>query len=371
MSQDDTGAREEGDGPATDRGDRSGQLRVRLQRFGFSEKEVDAYLSIVDRGRAKPSTIAEAADVSTSYVYELCEQLEANGLVSVEDHRTPTVVQAKPPSAAFDRLIEDLQSVSETVAQRYEQPAETEAHFTVIKSRPTLLKALEAAIDEADEEIAIQVSDRVLSDLRPALERAVDRGVMVLLVLVTDRESIGDLDLAPVADVVRVGIAGMPTFVSVDQRIGAIAPPEVLDWTHSEEAAISFVQEQVAPILVGSFLGNYWPLSEEMLVCRPRDLPRTYDSFRPAIFDATQHLRAGHDIHARIRGRPARTTQEYQDLDGEVVDTSQSLVAPCESAGFEETLYVDRGEETITVGGQGAFLEAYEARRVRLVPGDS
>jgi len=44
-----------------------------LHRFGFSDKEVDTYLTLLAHGEAKASTIAEAAGVSKRYVYSVSE----------------------------------------------------------------------------------------------------------------------------------------------------------------------------------------------------------------------------------------------------------------------------------------------------------
>lgn len=344
-----------------------GQIRDRLGQFGFSEKAIDAYLSIVDHGRVKPSTIAEEANVSTSYVYQVCAQLEEDGLITVDDHRTPAVIHANPPGSAFDHLIDELESVSEAVASRYERPQEPEERFRVVKSRSTLIDGFVEMIDEAESEIAIQVTRGIIPDLRPALRRAIDRGVLVLCVVATEGRTVNDLHLDEVATVVRVGIDEMPTFVSVDQQSGALAPPGVTNWSHTDDAAISFVQENLAPILLGSFLGNYWPMSEEIMVRRLRELPRTYTWFRPAVYDATTHLRAGHDVIATLETRPTKSDQQFEQLEVPVVDTCQNMVEPRTSSfGFENNLVVEVDGEHRSVGGRHAFLEDYEATSVTL-----
>jgi len=67
-------------------------LRDLLGRFGFSAKEIDTYLTLLEHGEAKASTIAEAAGVSKRYVYSVSETLEARGFVDVDDHVVPTVL---------------------------------------------------------------------------------------------------------------------------------------------------------------------------------------------------------------------------------------------------------------------------------------
>jgi len=68
----------------------------RLERLGLSEKEIDTYLSILEHGEAKASTIADDAGVSKRYVYSVSEKLEDRGFVEVNDHAVPTLIRANP-----------------------------------------------------------------------------------------------------------------------------------------------------------------------------------------------------------------------------------------------------------------------------------
>ena len=350
-------------------------IRGLLQRYGFSEAAADAYLSVVERGSATVSTVAEAADISTSHVYDVCDELETDGFVAVKSDRTPTVVRAVPPERAFDSLRTDLDALQSAVTERYQRPETNDEDLTVVKSRATILRRLRSYIRAAESEVVIQLPARRLPEVADALRAARERGVLVLLSLCGDadlvRETLpaADASLDGVASVVRLARSGMPSLLAVDRRRGFISPATMLGWDHDDTRAITFAQADVADILIGAYLGNYWPLGDELLVSRPPDLPRTFEQFRPVVFAAALHRRAGRAVGAECYVRETGTDEPFETRRGEVVGVRQNLLTPGSSDfGFENSLRVDFGGETVRIGGREAFLEEYEARQVTLRP---
>ncbi|KAA9398595.1 transcriptional regulator [Haloarcula sp. CBA1130] len=342
-------------------------VRDRLQQYGLSETEADTYLAVVETGPATARTVAETAGISTSYVYDICDSLAADGFVTVDDHRTPTVIRATPPSEAFGALKRELDTLETAVQSRYEDNSTEDNSFEVVKSRPTIVKRLEQHIDAADCEVVLQLPARRLPDLREPLRRARERGILVLLTLSGyDPESM-PLELDGVANAVRLGLDGAPSLLATDQQRGLVSPATMLSWDHDETNAITFTQEAVAAVLVGSYLGNYWPIGEEVLVSRPPSLPVRYDMFRHVVFTTTLALRAGESVVADLYARPTGSDGEFEMLTGKVVDVRQNLLEPTRSDfGFENSLVIDTGQERITVGGYGAFLEDYEVKHTTL-----
>ncbi len=344
-------------------------LVERLQRFGLSETEASVYLAVVDRGRAEPSTIASDADVSTSYVYQICDRLDRQGLVSVDDHRSPTVVRAHPPSDALRRRVRQLDDTVSEVDDRYQRPADDMDSLEVVRSRSTIYKRLRERIESADAEVFLTLPAEAVPEVADALRAAVDRGALVLLAV---GGSLGEaLPDGPegVATVVRSWVRGMTAYLCVDQERGVVAPKSVLDWEHGDGEAIGFRNRSVALAVEGSFLGTVWPASTEVMTRLPSPLPREYGRVRSAVYDATLHLRAGRTVRVRADARPVGTDGERRTVSGTLVDTRQSLVAPT-TGGFamENGLYVDTGDGRVSVGERGAFLEDYEADHVSLLP---
>jgi len=337
-----------------------------LERMGFSDKEIDTYLTLLEHGEAKASVIADAAGVSKRYVYSVSETLAARGLVEVNDHVVPTTIRANPPDEVVERLKTDVEAMRAGLEQRYSSTEASDEQFEVIKSRVTVLKRIRGLIDEADTQVTLSVPASHLSDVADELRAAVDRGVLVLLI-VSDVD--GTPDVAGIASVVRVWEEPMPTMLAVDGRIGVVAPTEMLLRSNTGQQAIVFAQQQLGPVIVGSFLGNYWPVAKEVAVAEPADLPGTYTDLRHAAFQATLHMQAGTDLRARVEGR-STTADEAVELEGRVTDVRQGLVVPPNNEfPVEHSLVVETDDRTYSVGGKGAFVEDIEADVVTLLDG--
>lgn len=333
-----------------------------LRRFGLSDKEVDTYLTLLEHGEAKASTIADAAGVSKRYVYSVSEALEERGFVEVNDHVVPTTIRAVPPEDVIRRLRSDVESMQPGLQERYAEAEPTAEQFEVVKSRVTVLKRIRGLIDAADSEVTLSIPLEHLDEVETELREAVDRGVLVLLI-VTGEDDLPDLE--GVASAVRVWREPMPTMVTVDQSVGAVAPAEMLLRSNSDRQAIVFAQEQLGPVLVGSFFGNYWPAAEEVATADPADLPVSYENFRHAVFQATLHIRADTPLRAAVEG--LFTDDGAAAIEGRVVETRQGMMTPANNEfPVQHSLVVETEDGEVTVGGPGAFVEDVEAERVTL-----
>ncbi|WP_277556016.1 TrmB family transcriptional regulator [Halobaculum limi] len=344
-----------------------------LKRFGLSDKEVDTYLTLLEHGEAKASTVAEAAGVSKRYVYSASEELEARGFVTVNDHVTPTTIRANPPAEVVDRLAADAESMRPALEARFSRAETTQEPFEVVKSRVTVVKRIRRAIEEATMEVALSFPLDRLDEVADDLRAAVDRGVLVLLIVTGVDESVDDrtLDLDGVASAARAWSQPMPSMLTVDGRTGVVAPAEMVARSNSGKQAIVFSQQQLGPVIVGSFLGNYWPAAAEVVVADPAPLPASYGDFRHTVFQAELHRRAADGVVAHVTGRLTATGEEVT-LTGEVVAVNQGLVAPANNDfPIQHTLTLDVDGDHVTVGGLGAFVEDVEAERVELRPLES
>jgi sugar-specific transcriptional regulator TrmB len=342
-----------------------------LEQFGLSGKEVDTYLALLELGEAKATAVADAAGVSKRYVYSVSEELEARGFVEVNDHVVPTTIRARPPEEVVAALSRDVEAIGPALAERYSRSAPTEEGFEVVKSRPTVRKRLSTLVEGAGSELAVALPESSLAGLRSELAAAVDRGVLVL-VLVTGVEGAVATSFVDVASAVRAWRAPMPVLATADGRTGVLAAREVVTRSDADSRALVFTQEQVAPVLVGSFLGNYWPVAEEVHVADPAPLPATYTAFRQAVLHAALHRRAGREVRAVAEGRSVHDGgADRTSLAGRVVDVRQGLAEPVtNSFPVEASLVVESPEATVSVGGPGAFVEEFEADRVTLERAD-
>lgn len=341
-------------------------LAARLEQLGLSEKEVDTYLSILRTGEAKASEIADDTGVSKRYVYSISESLEERGFVDVDDHVVPTTIRARPPQEVIDSLTDQLTEMESALDDRFADTEREPQQFDVIKSRVTVVKRLSEYIANAESEVMLSVPQKHLSEIASELSAAVDRGVLVMLV-VNSADRLDAADVAGKASVARAWKQEMPIMLTVDGQYGLVAPADMVIRTNSDQRAIAFVQQQIVPILSGSFLGNYWPMATEVHVAEPRDLPATYHSFRHLVLQATLRLRADEDVTITADVQPVQATDDPGTIEGRIVDTRQGMAEPQTNAyPIEHTLVVELDDETVTIGGPGSFLEDYEAGEARL-----
>ncbi|WP_266080261.1 TrmB family transcriptional regulator [Haladaptatus caseinilyticus] len=339
-----------------------------LRQFGLSEKEVDTYLAILDQGEAKASTVADDAGVSKRYVYSTSEKLAERGFVEVNDHVVPTMIRANPPEQVIGTLADRVETMRPALDERYSATASDPDQFEVIKSRVTVIKRIENRLADASEEITLSIPYEHLPEVANELGAAVERGVLVLLVVSgVHQDTIDESEFEGIASAARAWREPMPTTLTVDQRFGLVAPTEMILRSNSDKQAITFAQEQLVPVLVGSFLGNYWPMANEVYTTAPTELPQTFQDFRHAVLQATLHLRANHPVHARVRAHPVGSENGQVTVDGKIVDIRQGLIEPASNAFPVETALVlntENGEKSI--GGSGSFIEDFEAETVSL-----
>jgi len=340
-------------------------LENRLSQLGLSDKEVETYLTILEFGEAKASTVAEAADVSKRYVYSISEELESRGFVTVNEHSVPTTIRAVPPGEVIASLKSDLDRMEPALEDQYSSTEESHDQFEVIKSRVTVLDRIAGRIDGADEEVVIAVPQDRLGQLSEPLSRAVKRGVLVVALVSNVGEEPPDVD--GLVSVARSWTEPMPTMVTTDSRSGLVAPTEIITRSTSDQHAIAYSQEQLGPVIVGSFFGNYWPIATELHVAPPHELPGTYHEFRGAVYQSTLHLKNETPLRARIEGRWVGDEGDATTIAGRVVETRQGLVRPVtNSFPVEAAIVVEIDGETYSVGGEGAFIEDFEAEAVTL-----
>jgi hypothetical protein len=165
-----------------------------------------------------------------------------------------------------------------------------------------------------------------------------------------------------VADVVRYWGESLPFLYAVDEEAAMIGDAGILSGAHDvDEDAVVVSEGNLAGAIFGLYLGTYWQVSTELHVAEPDPLPKHYDWFRRAALHAILHDRAGVDLHAEVE------TDSGARVSGAVCEIRQPFVAPSTNDfTLETSLFLDTGDDVISVGGPGSFLEDYEAEAVTL-----
>lgn len=80
------------------------ELKLNLQSFGFSEKEVDVYIALLELGKATVSKISLHAGINRTTGYDILGSLVSKKLVSVSGKEPKQEYSAEPPTAITEYL---------------------------------------------------------------------------------------------------------------------------------------------------------------------------------------------------------------------------------------------------------------------------
>ncbi len=339
-------------------------LREELSVFGLSDGEINTYLAVLSRGEAPTSAIAESADVTQRAVYNIAERLEDRELVRVNDHASPTTIRALPPDEAISNLADRLESITPALEEQFNETQPKAPEVQMLKSRETAIKRMRRAISQAENEIAIAIPEYVYLDIEPVLRSAVERGVLVFLL-------IGDIDdiqehksrFADSADIVRCWNESFPLIYAVDDEVAMIGSTEILSEVHTAEDVVSVKQGHLAGSVLGLLLSAYWPSGTEVHLTDPDSLPKTYTWFRQAILHAFLHQRRGADLSATVE------TTDGEQITGKITEIRQAFTEPSTNDfTLETSIYIQTDDGEVSIGGPGAFMEDYEAESITLRP---
>jgi len=346
------------------------RIREHLRAFGLSTTEVETYLAVVRRGAATTGEVADAADVSQGYVYEVAETLVDRGLVTVDESASPTVLRARPASEAVAELSARVSDLQSAIEDAYAEPDPTEVGFEVVRSRRTVERRANRYLADATHEAFVVVPATAFADLRESMAAAVDRGVFVYcMLLAPDADIVADFGQC--AHVVRTWAGRPQIFVLSDSRAGLVGSHGVLTGRHGDEYAVAFGQPEVANGFFGNMVSNVWPMGQLRYCADPPALPATFEYFRNGVTTAAQHLDAGRDLLADVTVADTGTDHELA-LDGVPVrEAKQSLVPPVTSDfPVENALVVETESGPASIGGDSPgfdpYFEDFAARSITL-----
>lgn len=343
--------------------DRNGaELRNELAALGLSDNEIDTYLALLSRGKATTSDVSEDADVTQRAVYNIAERLEDRGLVRVNEHASPTTISPIQPTEAIGNLTERLESITPALEDLFDEAETDLPEIQIVKSRDTALKYLREAISEASHEILVAIPEHVFPAVEAELRDAIDRGLLVFLLIGEMDEADADASrFTGVADVVRYWNESLPFIYAVDDQSAMIGDATIASGTHSDGEVVAVSKSQLTGAVLGMYFSAHWPAATELVVTDSDPLPQTYDWFRHAVLQAMLHHKAGVDLWVDIE------TKDGSSFSGPLTQIHQAFIEPTTNDfTLENSFYIETEDRVITVGGRGAFLEDYKSDTVTL-----
>ncbi|WP_435063935.1 HTH-type sugar sensing transcriptional regulator TrmB [Halobaculum sp. EA56] len=329
------------------------------ERFNLGEYEIDAYLAVLEHGELTASEIASETDIPQPRVYDTVRSLSDRGLVELRESR-PMKIVAVDPDEAFGDIRSSLSEMVDELEARYTAPTRDTEAVSLVKSRSTILRYLEEVIESAEYELAVSLTPDLLRRFRGALERRVEDGVAVeLLVTPASRApSTAEFDYDAVATETRSrrGIT-TPVIAVADGEYSVYATQDALRDDRDRYGVI--FNRSALGFLVSGFFGTVlWSTAESVSTDgESRPFPRTYASIRRAVKDVHE---IGGDFHAAVTGRDVETGNEIR-VEGPVVDYEYDASEQVASFTVDDP---DGGR--VSVGGLVAAFEDIEGQEIEL-----
>ncbi|WP_459193112.1 TrmB family transcriptional regulator [Halosimplex sp. J119] len=348
------------------------RLREALERAGLTEYQAAVYLGLLDQGTAPVVDVAERAGVPTSQVYDVVRTLEDRGFVETVE-RDRLHARADEPGQVLDELRstgELLADAADEIEDRWERPDPEEHRVSVVKRQRTVIENARAAIEEASVSVEFGGSAEQFTDLRPALETAAERGVVVHALIggPTDDTDVEfeDLDLSdsPITEIRRLGKPAS-FHTAVDRRQGFLSPNIHGD----EEYGVQVGDDLMTFHFHWTFLTCDWVPAERVHLGDEDEA--VYVSIEEFIRDAAVLREEGVTLTITVQGRDTDTNDPVE-IRGELVDIrfggrEEPVTEPTyDELGGTVSIVVATDDDEVEVGGWGAVWEDIEAEIVRV-----
>lgn len=117
--------------------DRHSQLKISLQSFGFSEKECNVYIALLELGKGTVSKISLKAGINRTTGYDILGSLVSKKLASVSGKEPKQEYAAEPPQAIVEYLKRQIFDTEEHIRQVDKLMPELSLLYT-LENRPKI-----------------------------------------------------------------------------------------------------------------------------------------------------------------------------------------------------------------------------------------
>jgi sugar-specific transcriptional regulator TrmB len=346
------------------------RLRRALEQAGLSEYQAAVYLGVLEAGTAPVVDVADRAGVPTSQVYDVVRTLEDRGFVETIE-RDRLHARADEPGDVLAELRstgELLADAADEIEKRWERPDPGDHRVSVVTRQGTGVDTAREAVADAEVSVELGASPEQFAALRPQLEAAAERGVVVHVSIngtvggsALDQES---FEGSPITEVRESGSPG--AFIAVVDRRQSFLSPNV----HSdEEYGIQVGDDLLSFLFHWGFLTCGWVPADTVHVADDESV--AYVSVEEFVRNTADLWRNGATVELSVRGRDTSTGQPVE-IAGELAyivtdgGTPPADTPTYDTLGGTVTVFVDTGDGVCAVGGWGAVGEDIEAEVVRV-----
>ena len=344
-----------------------------LQNAGFTQYEADVYVTLVKHGSASAIEIAEASGVPKSRVYDTLRDLEGEGLIETYKQNSLRA-RALDPQTVISNLRSQAQSFSETANQLediWETPDLGEHDVTLVKRIETVIEQARELIREATNEIQIAVTSEQLYELRPVLQEAMSRDVIVKLSFSPqhgeENLQFQKQDFEQIASEVSYRELVTPFVALIDRTRVCFAPQP----GSGHEFGIIANNQPLAYVFHWYYQTSLWDPWEIIYTAQGTEPPLTYVNIRQCTVDITPLFHEDAVIHVTASGEDT-VTGEAREISGIVVDleyTGSSVdnkYPSLSEVSGKVSMFDYDGDEVYSLGGWYAQVEDFELHRLTI-----
>ena len=348
------------------------QLRTALEAAGLSQYQSDAYIAVLELGKASAVEISDACSVPQARIYDVLRDLENDGYIETYEQDS-LHARAHDPTEVLSRLREQaatFESAADEIEERWERPPVDDYMVSIVKRFDTVVDRARDLIAEAENEVQLSVSPEEFRELRPVLELARANDVVVkLAVHAEDSDDIPDEEeFADAVTEARHRDIHSPFLALVDRTKACFAPHD----RSVNQYGVLVDDYTLTYVFHWFFLTSLWEVWETVFSARSTAPPMEYTNIRELVRDLEPLLSDGATVEATVRGfetgsgDPCEVSGIVVEATYAGVSTTDADAIPLAQLAGQVTLHLVDGDEEYTVGGWGAFVEDIEATRVTI-----
>jgi sugar-specific transcriptional regulator TrmB len=348
-------------------------LKSGLEEAGLTKYQIDAYVTLLELGSSAATDIARRADIPRTRIYDVLDDLEQEGYIETFEQDSLRA-RAREPTEVFEELqqrAQTLQRTAEEIRNRWQQAGVGGHRVSFVKRMETVFERATEAIESAENHIRLSVTPEEFERLRPVLEAALARDVVINVSLNTppDRTDVlpDEESFTSVVTEVRHRDLPAPFLLIADRELSCYAVHRPVD-----QFGAIFEDDELSYVFRWYFITALWEPWPSIYTSRTSTLPVEYVDIRECIQDVAPFLSDGTEIRATIEGKTVGGREE-RTLSGTIVDAvfadrrpDDSMAIALSQLAGRAALILDTGEEEVSIGGWGAVVEDFEAQRIRL-----
>lgn len=153
-----------------------------MKSLGFSEYEIKAYLSLLEKNPLNGYTLSKESGIPRSRIYEVLDSLKNKQIVFEQNDGKTSIYYPLEPKMLITKLeknfSETIKNVDTYINELYVKK-ENENKLIVLKGRKNIIDSLKILISEAKTRIALSIWEEEIVEIQEELSKAIERGVIV------------------------------------------------------------------------------------------------------------------------------------------------------------------------------------------------